>query len=222
MSSDNFLLLEKMITSIETIIDRVVFVGGVTTFLYLNVDDADIRATIDVDVIINANLRQLQKTESELLKLGFQPDQELRCRHKKEDLILDLMPIDPSILGFTNRWYQKGIETAIRKDIGKYSIKILSLEYFFATKIEAFLGRGKNDFYGSKDIEDIIAVLAGRTGAIEELQSKTDTVIDYIKKHFGNWLKDECFKQSVRGNFPANSKISPAQLLTDISSFVSA
>ena len=221
MINVNYLMLEKMVNSIESLIDRIVFVGGVTTFLYLTEQFDDIRVTVDVDVIIDANVREYQKTESALRRLGFTPDPELHCRYTKGDLILDLMPIDGKILGFSNSWYQEGIKESIVHKIGSLKIKLLSLEYFFATKIEAFLGRGQGDFYGSKDIEDIVTVLAGRADSLVELQLKEGKVIQYIKDQFGNFVKQSEFRQAMQGHLPRRSAISAAQLLTDLSYFAS-
>jgi len=66
------------------------------------------------------------------------------------------MPDDESILGFSNRWYAKGIETAITCSLtGKLNIRRLTPELFVATKLEASRGRGNKDLLGSRDMEDI-------------------------------------------------------------------
>jgi len=53
--------------------------------------------------------------------------------------------------------------------------------YFLATKLEAFKDRGRNDFYGSHDFEDIIYLLDNRTTIVEEIQAADDDVKEYIK-----------------------------------------
>ncbi|MEI1247380.1 hypothetical protein [Rhizobium aouanii] len=62
------------------------------------------------------------------------------------------MPDDETILGFSNRWYAAGIETAatITLDTG-LDIRILTPAIFVATKLEAFAGRGQNDLFMSRD-----------------------------------------------------------------------
>ena len=62
------------------------------------------------------------------------------------------------------------------------SINILPSPYFLATKLEAFKDRGKNDFYGSHDYEDIIYLLDNRIGIIEEILEAEGEVKDYIKQ----------------------------------------
>lgn len=48
-------------------------------------------------------------------------------------------------------------------------IKSVTAPYFLATKIEAFKTRGKNDFLGSHDFEDIITVIAGCMNIADEV-----------------------------------------------------
>ena len=72
------------------------------------------------------------------------------------------MPDDESILGFSNRWYAKGIETAVTCALNEaLNIKRLTPELFVATKLEAYLGRGNDDLLSSRDIEDIFSSLMG-------------------------------------------------------------
>ncbi|MGC1646780.1 MAG: hypothetical protein WA741_13195 [Candidatus Sulfotelmatobacter sp.] len=63
-----------------------------------------------------------------------------------EELILDLIPTDPSILGFGNTWYRPAPENAQSATVGEYRVRLITAPYFVATKLEAFHGRGKNDF----------------------------------------------------------------------------
>lgn len=81
------------------------------------------------------------------------------------------MSDDESILGFSNRWYAKGIETAVTCPLNEVlNIKRLSPELFVATKLEAYLGRGNDDHIGSRDIEDILLVVDGRGELVAEAQ----------------------------------------------------
>jgi hypothetical protein len=43
-------------------------------------------------------------------------------------------------------------------------IRLVAPIYFCASKLEAFAGRGKNDFHASRNQEDLIAVVDGRAG----------------------------------------------------------
>ncbi len=60
-------------------------------------------------------------------------------------------------------WFKEGMENTILVSLPKGTqIRIFPLPYFIAIKFEAFFDRGKNDFYGSHDFEDIVTVLAYR------------------------------------------------------------
>jgi hypothetical protein len=85
------------------------------------------------------------------------------CRWHYQGLEVDLMPSDPAILGFANRWYPLVIETAqtVTLPSGK-TIRLITAPAFLATKFEAFADRGKGDLLGSHDLEGIINVLDGR------------------------------------------------------------
>jgi len=67
----------------------------------------------------------------------------------------DVMPTDSSVLGFTNRWYDDGVVRARTVEVASgVSIRVLSAPYFVVSKLEAFKGRGGNDYLASADIED--------------------------------------------------------------------
>lgn len=109
-------LLKNAAMALGPLLDKVAFVGGATTILHLTETIRDIRATVDVDVIIKATRLEFQKAEAKLRELGFQPDQSLICRHRKGDLIIDFMPTDARILGFSSKWYSSAFNTADTKN----------------------------------------------------------------------------------------------------------
>src|SRR5260221_10778552 len=70
---------------------------------------AAVRPTLDVDAIVAiASYAEFTLLENRLRELGFRESRAEGapiCRWLHGDLILDLMPTDASILGFSNRWY---------------------------------------------------------------------------------------------------------------------
>jgi hypothetical protein len=92
---------------LEPLLDQIAFVGGcVTGLLITDAAAAPVRATLDVDAIIQiGSYAEFTLLENRLRELGFRNSQEKNapvCRWVNENLILDLMPTDPSILGFSN------------------------------------------------------------------------------------------------------------------------
>jgi hypothetical protein len=66
--------------------------------------------------------------------------------------ILDAMPADATILGFENRWQAASIPHAVECALPSgATIRAAPPAYLLATKIEAFNGRGREDFLGSRD-----------------------------------------------------------------------
>lgn len=67
---------------------------------------------------------------------------EVICRWKYRDsgVLFDLMPVEASVLGFTNRWYQYAMQTATPVDLGNgITIRLASAVAFVATKLDAFI-----------------------------------------------------------------------------------
>jgi hypothetical protein len=79
--------------------DRVVFVGGATAGLLVTDPAAEIvRATKDVDAIVEAELAEFHRIEEQLAGRGFVHDVEsgVICRwiHRDSRILFDLMPVD--------------------------------------------------------------------------------------------------------------------------------
>jgi hypothetical protein len=186
--------------------DKVVFVGGSTVSLYLSDPGAGtVRPTEDVDCVIQVLTRgQYYKLESELEKLGFRHvtgENAPICRWSYKGLTADIMPTEGTVLNFKNSWYPDGYEHSItvRLPRGEH-VRIFSLPYFLASKIEAFSDRGHGDFLTSPDMEDIITVLDGSETAAAEISSAPAKVKKHLAEKFSEFLRDERFLESLEGN----------------------
>ncbi|MBK7688227.1 MAG: hypothetical protein IPP70_02680 [Elusimicrobia bacterium] len=71
-----------------------------------------------------------------------------------------------------------------------------------ASKIEAFLGRGRGDFTASHDIEDIFALLDGAPRALDKIRAAAPPVRSYLVDRFSRFLQDPRFVQSAEGHLP--------------------
>lgn len=183
-----------------------VFVGGATVSLYNSNPEivSDIRPTDDVDVIIElASYGGYAEIDEKLRALGFKNDiaSGVICRYHIQGIIVDIMPTDPKVIGFSNRWYPEGFANAIDFKLdGDRSIRIFSLPYFMASKWEAFKGRGKNDYRVSKDFEDIVYVLENVDDLEEQLQISNDGVKTYLREELGRVINDEDFEEGLYGH----------------------
>ncbi|KAA3533003.1 hypothetical protein FOM00_27470 [Pseudomonas sp. ST1] len=161
------------------------FVGGCTTAMLVT-DSAvldDIRFTDDVDLVIElAGISAWEKLTQRLAAKGFKITGEdyVNCRFRFNDVIVDVMPSDPSILGYANRWYVEGLSQAVPFELPSgRAIRIFKPEFFLATKLEAFTGRGNGDPY-HKDVEDIIILIDGRPEILAEVSDAGEELKQYI------------------------------------------
>ena len=183
-----------------------VFAGGAATGLLVT-DPAipDVRPTIDVDVIVevisHADYFRLQERLREK-GFGESMEEEVICRWKYKEIILDVMPTDERILGFSNRWYAEAFRNAQDIVIDGMTIKLIRAPYFLGTKLEAFSGRGKADYMASHDLEDLITVLDGRVEIVEEVQQSEEKIKRYLADQFKLLLEKDEFLDALPGHLP--------------------
>nr|WP_108523239.1 hypothetical protein [Bradyrhizobium algeriense] len=185
---------------------RLVFAGGCTTALYITdpVTLEGVRSTDDVDLIVDlAGFPEWAKLVDQLRTQGFSetPDDNVICRMKLGELKVDFMPDDEKILGFSNRWYAKGIETAVETPLDDaITIRRLTPPLFIATKLEAYRGRGGGDLIGSRDAEDILLLVDGREELVDEVAAADADIRLYIAEQFRALLADRDFDHFLEGN----------------------
>ncbi|WP_233443175.1 hypothetical protein [Bradyrhizobium brasilense] len=120
---------------------RLVFVGGCTTALFITdeITLEGVRATDDVDLIVDlVGHAQWAQLQEQLRQKGFaeSPEDDVICRMRLGNLKVDFMPDDESILGFSNRWYGKGIETAASHPLTDTSHSIALGRGCFVAKLD--------------------------------------------------------------------------------------
>jgi predicted nucleotidyltransferase len=198
-------LLLSAVQKLVPLLDQIAFVGGCVAGLPITDPGAGpVRPTVDVDAIVQvASYAELMALEARLRQLGFQqPHLEGApvCRWIHGDLVLDLMPTDSPVLGFSNRWYRPALENAGTAEVGGHQIRLISAPYFLATKLEAFHGRGQSDYRMSHDLEDIIAVLDGRPEIVAEVEQAATPLTQYLSGEFSAMLSNPNFLGSLPGN----------------------
>lgn len=176
----------------------VVFIGGAVVSLYADGITYDVRPTDDVDVLVEVYTRvDYARLEEQLREVGFKNDTTANFvgRYILPGILVDIMPTEETILGFSNKWYRKGFASSIQHEIDpNHTIKIFQAPYFIASKIEAFKARGKNT-YGeydgrfSSDFEDIIYVLENRRAVWNEMSMASEGLREYLITEFEKMLK---------------------------------
>ena len=214
MNIENIKLIELIAKGLGELKEDVVFLGGMVTFIYA--DDAslsDIRPTKDVDCIIEVHSKMdYAVLEDKLRKKGFKndiySDKPLICRFLYDGVIVDVMPTETDILGFSNKWYKTGFENRILYQLTEeITIYILPVEYYLATKFEALLGRGGKDLRFSHDFEDIIYIVQNNDNLVKTLQAADKKVKNYLEVEFSKILEDRHHKEAVEANLPYNTNM---------------
>jgi hypothetical protein len=121
---------------------------------------------------------------------------------------VDVMPSAVGVLGFSNRWYPMALERSSTYELSpELSIRVPEPPVYLGTKWEAYLGRGSGDLLGSQDIEDAIALVAGRPQIVEEVQAAPKNLRTYLAKASGAFLQHELADYAVQGAVPDASII---------------
>jgi len=198
--TENTMLLEQVAEAFGDLLDQVVFLGGITTALLVDpAAKGSTRKTEDVDVIVDLVSRpEYYEFSEKLRQKGFREDQSDGapiCRwivgNKGIDYIVDVMPCDESILGFTNRWYADAINNTSSVTLGNgITISVVTPVYFLATKFEAFHNRSAGNYY-SADMEDIVFLLEHRSGILIEVMDGLEKVKAYLVNEASDLLNSD-------------------------------
>jgi len=115
-------------------------------------------------------------------------------------LILDVMPADPDILGFSNPWYEEAIATAatVALDSGA-EIRAATPVLLVATKLCAWKGRGGGDLLRSLDVHDVLTLVDGRPELVEEIEVAPSAIGTYIKGELIEMRAEPYFDYAVEG-----------------------
>lgn len=205
MDSPNLELLIRVAEALGDIRKHVVFVGGCATALLItDTGAAPVRVTEDVDAIVAiVSLAEYHRLGNDLRKRGFTQTLEQGeppYRWTFSGLKFDIMPVDESVLGFSNRWYADAMRTAVTINLHEgLDIRLVTPAYFVATKLVAFLDRGKGDYLESHDLEDVISVVDGRPELVEELARADSELRGYVAGVFARLVADEGFLDALPG-----------------------
>ena len=207
MLSNKF-VLETVAHGFGDMLDQFVFVGGTVVELYAASETyTDVRQTDDVDCVVEVtSLARYYMLEEKLRTLGFYDDMDVDapiCRKLYKGIKVDIMPTDEHILQFTNKWYKEGVKNTQNYVLSQEkSIRILTVPYFIASKLEAFFSPYRKyhlDLYASHDFEDIIYILDNCENIVSLVQNSNATVKTYIQQQFDYLLKNKPIIYALNG-----------------------
>jgi hypothetical protein len=165
----NIRRIKVIAQALQELNDQVVFVGGAAVSLYG--DDyqmPDHRPTDDIDVIVEmTTYGKYARIQERLRELGFREDHSstVICRWIYQELIVDIMPLNDQLWGFTNQWYEKAFVLKEVVFLDEATVYRLPAPCYLLTKWEALKNRqGGVDWRWSQDFEDMLKIMAGTTG----------------------------------------------------------
>lgn len=219
-------LLRKVAVRLGTFNDECLFVGGTTVGILLSDPGAPTpRPTHDVDIVVEAaGLADLvTRVRERLLALGLSESSapgDPICAWRVDGIRVDVMPTDSTVLGFSNPWYKSAMRSAKVLELDGVRVQVIDAPHFIATKFEAFNGRGKMDYHGSHDLEDIIAVVDGRPELLEEVSRADEELREYLKREFKRLIGSATFLNALDGHVEGEDRgaivLDRLRLLADV------
>jgi hypothetical protein len=197
-------MLERAAEELASFLDEVAFVGGATVVLWITDPAApEPRPTKDVDLVVEVASRPAWNDfEDRLRANGLRNDSssQVICRwiagSGDDELLIDVMPTDASLLGFENRWQRPALEHAQTIELPSgQAIRAIAPPYLVATKLEAWNGRGRGDHLRSHDLEDVIKLIDGR----EEVAAAPDDLRSYLSSEIAELLDQPRFSDKLEG-----------------------
>lgn len=208
----NLDLVEAAAASLGPLIDELTLVGGASAGLLIT-DPAAVRVrpTVDVDLVVEAaTYVQYELFGRRLASRGFERGDRAGdpvCRWRLGDLVLDVMPLDEKVLGFSNRWYGSAIRTPLTYRLPSGTIvRHMDGPHFAASKLEAFASRGARDFVASHDLEDFVRVVDGRREFEEEFAQSPRALRVFVSESVEECLKDRYFVEALPDYFGAREE----------------
>lgn len=201
-SAQNLRRLAETVLQLGPLAEQMVFVGGSTTALFItDAAAADVRSTLDIDAVVETTRVGYARLTEALNRQGFTEDTSEGapiCRFRSGNLILDVMPTDETVLGFSNPWYLPAIRHAEWLSLpGGGRVRVLTAPYFVATKLVAFVGRGEGDYGMSHDISDVVSVLDGRPELVAEVAGSDGEVRSFLSAAARSLLASTAFLDTL-------------------------
>jgi len=191
-------MLQRVAEALGPLKDEVVFLGGTIPALLITDPAAPpLRPTKDVDLIIDTRHHgQFADFEARLRARGFQIESPPICRYGIDDILVDVMTTS-NIQGFSDRWYPEAFSTAEDTTLANGTvIRTITAPLFLATKLNAWKERGEQD-YLTPDIEDILAVIDGRTVLLDEIRQSSPAVQKFLAATFEELMADDNFREVI-------------------------
>lgn len=197
---------------------HVVFIGGaIAPLLQTDPPFPRARITSDVDgVMASSTYTESERVRRKLAERGFrQIIEKTRHVHRwigPSRIAFDLAWAGEHLQGSGNPWDAIAIKTAVEATLGRgLSIRHASAPAFLAQKWAAYHDRGRGDPLGSRDLEDILALLASRPAIIDEVAAAPQKLQAYVAEQAASFLRDPLAEDLLAAHLN-NSQDPPATI----------
>ncbi len=200
-------LLAEVAAKLEPLGLNYAFVGGsIVEFLLDHPGLSPVRPTDDLDLIVEVVAsRHYAELERKLRAAGFGHDMSAGapiCRWLHRGIVIDIMPTEGSLIGLNTSWFAEALATARVQVIAGVSVPLISPVAFIATKLAAFTDRGAGDYHGSHDLEDVITVIDGRVGIVDEVAQAEPRLRANVREGIHGLVTNPDFQESLAGHLP--------------------
>lgn len=180
--------LKRVARALGDLSSDIVFIGGaIAPLLQLDPPFGEARPTKDVDGVIASTVyADLGPICDALRKKGFIQSADdaahvHRWRSPSGDA-LDLVPAGSHLGGSGQRWDWFALESKVVQDLGDgVQVRHADAPTFLALKWAAFRDRGRDDPFGSHDLEDILALVASRPAMPLELEEAPMELRSFVR-----------------------------------------
>lgn len=198
--NNNLAALKAIAQALGEISSEVVFVGGATVELYIDDTAAPLpQPSEDVDCVVELlTYSDWVKFEKRLRAKGFS-DYDISnedidpptCRKYIMGIKVDFMPLEEKVLGYSNKWFKEGSKLSKKVMIDDVEVRVLTLEYFLATKFQAFKDRGQEDIRFSQDLEDLTELFDGVIDIEKYILNSDRVVSSFLNDCIKIFLEEE-------------------------------
>lgn len=199
--------LKRIAIALGDLSSSVVFIGSsLTPILQLEPPFDEPRQTKDADAVVaTASYSKAQALHEDLTRKGFRQDPAdsahvHRWRSPDGDLF-DLVPAGKPLGASGQQWDEIAIKTSETFDLGDgITIRHANATAFLAQKWAAFRDRGAVDPFKSDDLEDILALVASRSGIAAELTTAEPDLRNFVRDQTRLLLADTRLADLLAGH----------------------
>ena len=213
-TNPSVLRLLRVVRALGPLAEGVVFIGGaVAPLLHTDPVMTLARQTKDVDgVVASLGYAGFEALSAQLRARSFRhvatPGAHAYRWVSPDSDLFDLIPSGPHLGGTDSAIDAIAIETAVPVEVDGVRFRHVAPATFMVMKFLAFSDRGAEDWFGSHDIEDVIALLASRPAVSAEVGAAPERVRDRLIAFARAVLANETIDDVLAAHL--NNAIDPA------------